>query len=390
MSTDRIAVADRGRVCHPLARQSGASRGSGSRRSSRRCSDRPGSVSILENVWLGSRDDPGCGKPSAGGGQVAGSRDTARQARSMSTYRRRLEPVRAPSLLHRAVARHRSRAATSMNPSASLDAVTRDRPSAVLRERTSRGVSVLFISHRMDEIFAISDVVTVLRSGVTVASRLLTSDSSPQQLVSLMSEAGEAPAPRSPRTPGPVLLRAEDVRLGSHSGPITFELRAGERWASRASRARGRTCSSRSSTAPRFPTEGPYDASTATHMRWWTALAGSKRNRLRAAWTAQRSFEQVSIQENFGLPSAGRRRAAGSATTYRSRLHRVGARLRIKMRNGADRLLALRGAAEGARRRLCRRPQILLLNDPDAPASTPWRSTTSTLLLDLCARAAPS
>src|SRR5699024_1947005 len=47
---------------------------------------------------------------------------------------------------------------------AALDVQTRDRLFAEVRRLTSEGASVLFISHRMDEVEEISDRVTVLRS----------------------------------------------------------------------------------------------------------------------------------------------------------------------------------------------------------------------------------
>jgi ABC-type sugar transport system ATPase subunit len=49
----------------------------------------------------------------------------------------------------------------------------------------SRGVSMIYISHKLDEIFKITDRVTVIRDGKTVASKP-TSEMSRQELVSLM------------------------------------------------------------------------------------------------------------------------------------------------------------------------------------------------------------
>ena len=74
-----------------------------------------------------------------------------------------------------------------------LDIATRDRLFDVIRDMTAKGASVLFISHRMDEVFEISDVLTVLRDGVTVASRVLTAGTSPSE-------------------PGPAHVRRDDQR----------------------------------------------------------------------------------------------------------------------------------------------------------------------------------
>src|SRR5581483_3625838 len=51
-----------------------------------------------------------------------------------------------------------------------LDVATRDNLFTILNELRAGGRSVVFISHRMDEIEEIGDRVTVLRSGVSVAT----------------------------------------------------------------------------------------------------------------------------------------------------------------------------------------------------------------------------
>ncbi|MDA8226334.1 MAG: sugar ABC transporter ATP-binding protein [Desulfitobacterium hafniense] len=56
---------------------------------------------------------------------------------------------------------------------------------AIIRSLKNKGVSVLYISHRMEEIFEISDKTTVLRDG-TYIKTLYTKDTTPKELVSLM------------------------------------------------------------------------------------------------------------------------------------------------------------------------------------------------------------
>ena len=55
----------------------------------------------------------------------------------------------------------------------------------VLRMLRDRGVSIIYVSHKLNEVFAISDRITVLKDGNLVAT-LRTSDTSPDALVNMM------------------------------------------------------------------------------------------------------------------------------------------------------------------------------------------------------------
>lgn len=69
---------------------------------------------------------------------------------------------------------------------AALDFADRESVFAFMRERASAGCLVLFITHRMDEVMALSDDISVLRSGRVVATQ--TRDASiPSQLLHLMA-----------------------------------------------------------------------------------------------------------------------------------------------------------------------------------------------------------
>ncbi|MGB8877406.1 MAG: ATP-binding cassette domain-containing protein, partial [Solirubrobacteraceae bacterium] len=114
-----------------------------------------------------------------------------------------------------------------------LDVATRDRLFEVMRELRAAGTSILFISHRMDEVEEIADRVTVMRSGQTVAT-LAREEATTRRLVALMTgveEAGQeirpAVAART-RVRDKVLVRTRGVCLHEGSKPIDIEVRAGE------------------------------------------------------------------------------------------------------------------------------------------------------------------
>ena len=77
-------------------------------------------------------------------------------------------------------------------PTASLTSGESERLFATLRDLVKTGLGVVFISHRMDEIFAVSDRVVVLRNGDVVGD-LKTSQTRQAELIDLMlgAAAGE-------------------------------------------------------------------------------------------------------------------------------------------------------------------------------------------------------
>ncbi len=104
----------------------------------------------------------------------------------------------------------------------------------IVRELRQRGVACLYISHKLDEVFAIADRITVLRDGDSVG-RFDTQATQPDVVVRHMvgREIAEL-YPRRDVSPGEVLLEVEDLCVAdSDDGPprladIRFSVRAGE------------------------------------------------------------------------------------------------------------------------------------------------------------------
>jgi simple sugar transport system ATP-binding protein len=102
-----------------------------------------------------------------------------------------------------------------------------------LREMAADGRTVIFISHKLHEVKAVADRVTVLRGGRAVAT-VPAAEATPRSLAVLMvgHGLGEGPPPE-PRAPGEVVLRVEGVSAtGDRGGPavrrVSLEVRAGE------------------------------------------------------------------------------------------------------------------------------------------------------------------
>jgi ABC-type sugar transport system ATPase subunit len=99
-----------------------------------------------------------------------------------------------------------------------------------LRRLRETGVSVLFISHRLDEIFALCDRTTVLKDGRLVGTHD-TADVTRERLISMMvgRDLGDLFPQRSAatRTDQPV-LRTETISVGDRVRDVSIELHASE------------------------------------------------------------------------------------------------------------------------------------------------------------------
>jgi rhamnose transport system ATP-binding protein len=114
-------------------------------------------------------------------------------------------------------------------PTASLTQREQERLFGVVRELRAGGVGVIYISHRLEEIFALADRVTVLRDGQSVGTHAIR-DITEAGLIKLM--VGREVAQLYPPTesvPGEPVLTLSGVGCAS-SGVhgVSFEVRAGE------------------------------------------------------------------------------------------------------------------------------------------------------------------
>ncbi len=98
----------------------------------------------------------------------------------------------------------------------------------VIRDLSSRGISILYISHHLDEIFRIADRVTVMRDGKVVETKP-TSELDEEELVNLMvgRQVGNL-YPKPEAEVGGVLLRAEGITREGALRNCSFEVRSGE------------------------------------------------------------------------------------------------------------------------------------------------------------------
>src|SRR6185312_13781455 len=241
-----------------------------------------------------------------------------------------------------------------------LDVATRDRLFEVCRELTERGGSVLFISHRMDEVEQIADRVTVLRSGESVGT-LEHDEADIETLVRLMT-GGEQLVQREAREraePGAVVLAGDGLNL-----------RAGEIVGLAGLEGQGQD----------------------DYIRALRSMAGPE---IRVAAVArdrreESIFPPLSIRENFAAATLRRDTRAGLISTSRARGRFAAYRERLKIKIGrdSDAITTLSGGNQQKvviARALAGDPQVLLLNDPTRGIDIGAKQDVYALLRDLAA-----
>ncbi|GGO65926.1 sugar ABC transporter ATP-binding protein [Microbacterium nanhaiense] len=116
-------------------------------------------------------------------------------------------------------------------PSAVLDGEEVENLFRVVKELTSQGIAVIYITHRLAEIRAIGDRITVLKDGASTASNLLVADTPTDVLIRHMT--GRALKNAFPPRPGvahdaPVVLDVEGLGRSGEFDDVSFQVRAGE------------------------------------------------------------------------------------------------------------------------------------------------------------------
>ena len=119
-------------------------------------------------------------------------------------------------------------------PTASLSAHEVERLFEQVGRLRERGVAVLFISHRLDEVFRISDRITVFRDGQHISTRSadeVTQDLLVREMVGRDVEEffGRQQQPTESQAQEPaVALSAKNLSVDGAFEDVTFELKAGE------------------------------------------------------------------------------------------------------------------------------------------------------------------
>jgi D-xylose transport system ATP-binding protein len=105
---------------------------------------------------------------------------------------------------------------------------------ALVKRYKAAGISCIYISHKLDEVFAVSDRITVLRDGSSITTLKASETRESEVIRHMVGRDIEDLFPRRKSDPGKPLLRVKDLYVAKKAGEkpflqnIGFEVRAGE------------------------------------------------------------------------------------------------------------------------------------------------------------------
>jgi ABC-type sugar transport system ATPase subunit len=283
-------------------------------------------------------------------------------------------------------------------PTSALTEAEVSRLYRVIERLRKRGVTILYISHKMDEVFHLADRITVLRDGRLVKT-LDCRETSPKEITHLMvGREIEATHLGKDRTPGEVLLRVDNLSLpwpgharGWRLKDVSFELRRGEILGIAGLMGAGRTelleCLFGASADPpqgRIELLGetvrfrhPSQACSAG-----IALVTEDRKRL-GLFAAMNVGENISIctlrdVRSLGLVSRGRERQRAGEMAETLGVKTAGLSAAITSLSGGNQQKCIIG------RWLLTKPRVLLLDDPTRGVDVGAKAELYRLMDRLC------
>jgi rhamnose transport system ATP-binding protein len=113
-------------------------------------------------------------------------------------------------------------------PTAALSSKEVNRLFSVARSLRDQNCAVVFVSHRLDEVFALCDKMTVMRDGATVGSDLISNVSESQIIKMMVGREVSELFPKMPSILGDVVLKVEGLGAAGQFVDVNFEVRRGE------------------------------------------------------------------------------------------------------------------------------------------------------------------
>ena len=112
-------------------------------------------------------------------------------------------------------------------PSSSLTADELKSLFQIIRDLRKRGVTIIYISHKLDEIFELCDIVTIIRDGCVIDTKTIDKMTRGEMISKMVGRDIENEYPERARSVGDVVLNVETIQTRKLDN-ISFTLRRGE------------------------------------------------------------------------------------------------------------------------------------------------------------------
>ena len=113
-------------------------------------------------------------------------------------------------------------------PTSSLTIGETERLFEIMNDLKAKGTTILYISHKMDEIFQMCDITTVVRDGQVIETRPTNEFTRDEIVERMVGRSVDMEYPKRNVELGEVVLKVNDVVREGIVGPISFELHKGE------------------------------------------------------------------------------------------------------------------------------------------------------------------
>ena len=115
-------------------------------------------------------------------------------------------------------------------PNSALNASESERLFDLLRRLRDRGMTIIYVSHRLEEVFAIADRITVIRDGHYQWTRPIVETTIPDVIAAMIGRRLEETFPErvAAADSAPVVLEVRGLTCPPAVGPVDFAVRAGE------------------------------------------------------------------------------------------------------------------------------------------------------------------
>ncbi len=276
-------------------------------------------------------------------------------------------------------------------PTAALNTADVEVLNQHIRALREAGKAIVYISHRMDEIFAICDVVTVLKDGQLVTTRALSEMTSGSLIAMMVGRELEDLFPERGEVGGGEALSVSKLRLQAEAEPFSFTVKKGEIVGFAGLEGQGQQKTLRSLIGQFSPVEGSFvrrgktlhfPVPNESGVRRWQALGGAFVPEDRKD---EGLFLAHSVGQNIVAALHAARPALKAARRYGAAITETMRRLNVKALGSSDAVGALSGGNQQKvllGRYLATDADLLLIEEPTRGVDVGAKSEIYRILRD--------